>query len=271
MNPGKSILRLCLLLLVAFAAAPQSALAADLPRSRWAETLQLDRVESLLNQALQKARAEPNNIDAHLRVARLGFYAWRLEKSDNRKRLQIAYKVLEAGRKAVEIDPGHPGGWHWLGCGYGFIGLTQGILNSLHLLPKVKQPMEKSAELDPAWMHGSALAQLARLYAVVPGFPVSIGNPAKGEEYARRAITLDPDYPIHRLYTADLLWYQGRTDEALAQLEAFFNVKPDSEVAWFTLEVSKPKAREMRELILKGEKRDRFYDVLSDIAPGIVN
>ncbi len=245
--------------------------AEELPRERWPETLQPARVESLLNEALHKVQAQPGSIEAHLRVAQLGFYAWRLEKTDNRKRLRIAFRVLEAGEKLLKLDSDHPGGWHWVGAGYGMIGLTKGVLNSLQLVPKIKAPMEKSIALDAGWLHASALAQLSRLYTMIPGFPLSIGDAALAEKYAREAISLDPQFALQRLYLADLLWYQGRVREALAELDAFEKLQPVDELSWFSYEVSKPKAAELRERILKGEKRDRFYDVLSDIQPGLVN
>ncbi len=267
----RSVVRIFLFAAALYAALnPSSSAAEELPRSRWPELLQPARVDALLTAALQQSKRRPDDFDAHLRVAQVGFYAWRLENKDLKRRLQFANVVLRAGEEAVRLKPNHPGGHHWLGAGVGMIGLTQGVLNSLQLVPRLKDAMEKSVELNPGWLHASAMAQLARLYTMVPGFPVAIGDLDKAEKYAREAIRLEPNYALQRLYLADLLWYRGKNDEALAELARLEKLKPVDELTYFALETSRVKARELAALIRKGETRARFYDVLSDIQPGLV-
>ena len=255
----------------AVVAVPRLLAAAELPRDRWPELLDEDKDWKLFEAAVRQADAEPGNYEIRLRAAQLGFYVWRLEKKDLKKRLNVAKTVAKVSQQAVALRPDHPGGYHWLGAGIGMIGLTQGVLNSLMLVPQVRTAFEKSIAINPGWLHGSALAQLSRLYTMVPGFPLSIGNADKAEELARQAIKEDPNYVLQRLYLADILWMEGKNTAALKELDTLDNLKVNDELMYFALEVSKVKAEELRKLIKSGAKRDRFYDVLSDIQPGIVH
>ncbi len=256
-----------LLLAVLLALLPRDA---DAAGYRWPDLLNPAKVDALLTGFMNQARSRPDDYEVHVKAATFAFYAWRLEKTDNRRRLSLAEACVRMSRAAVRIGPERAEGWHWLGVGLGAAGLTRGVLNSLQLVPDVRRVFEKSAELDPGYLDASALAQLGRLYTVVPGFPISIGDHKTAllrvTEAKRRSGGVQP---VHYLYAADLLWAGGRFDEALAELDRFAALKPASEIQYFIAETSRNKVAEMRQRILAREKRDPFFDVVSDIPPGL--
>ncbi len=256
-----------ILAVLLLAAVPARAAA---PEYKWEDTVQQKRVEQLIGAFSKAADASPKDYDLRVRTSQLAFYAWRLEKESNKRRLGYARICVKYAKEAIQIRPDGAEGWHWLGAGLGLAGLTRGVLNSLQLIPEIKRAFEKSAELNPAYLDGSALGQLGRVHTVLPGFPVSIGDHVKAMEYVLQARKRAPNQTLYNLYIADLLWAAGRNEEAIAELRKIPAMKPETEIQYFTYETSKRKAVELIRTIESGEKRDPFYDVLSDIQPGLV-
>lgn len=248
-----------------------AAAAEKLPDITWADTLDQAKIEKLAGVYAAYAGRNPKDFDVRVRAAIFGFYAWRLEKKENRRRLKFAKLAYTMGKEAADLRPDRAEGWHWMGAGLGMIGLTRGVLNSLQVIPQGKTAFEKSVALDPDYFDASAIAQMARVYTMVPGFPLSIGDKKKALELIVDAKKRAPSASLWTLYLADLLWALGRNEEALAALEKFDAQKPTVEHEYFTYHTSKPKKEELLALIKSGAKRDPFHDVLSDLQPGLVD
>lgn len=264
--------RICLLLLLALVASRGAAAAEEkLPEIAWADTLDQAKIEKLSGVYAANAQANPKDFDVRVRAAIFGFYAWRLEKKENKRRLKFATLAYRMGKEAAELRPDRAEGWHWMGAGLGMIGLTRGVLNSLQVIPQGKAAFEKSIAIDPNYFDASAMAQMARVYTMVPGFPISIGDKKKALEFIVEARKRAPTASLWTLYLADLLWALGENEQALAELAKFDAQKPTVEHEYFTFHTSKPKKAELEALIKSGAKRDPFHDVLSDLQPGLVD
>lgn len=261
---------LLLLVLACVALLPQAARADDLAYT-WGDTVLPGKVTSLLAAHLRATQAKPNDYALRNKTAQLAFYAWRLEGKDNKRRLEYARICSKMGLEAVTLKPDLAEGHHWLGAGLGMVGLTRGVLNSLQLVPQIKTAFEKSREIDPDYLDASATLQLGRLLTMLPSFPLSIGDKNKALEYVLDGSKRASNQTLAPLYLADLLWSFGKNGEALAELEKIPNMKPKTEIQFFTYETSKRKAVELGNLIRSGAKRQPFYDVLSDIQPGLVD
>lgn len=237
----------------------------------WEDTLKPTRMLELQQQYLQFIKRNPTHLRAHEILAQGAFVLWRLEKQDNRRRLGYAKLAVQMGKEMIKIAPNRPEGYHWVGAGLGMIGLTRGVLNSLQIVAEIRRNFEKSYELDPSYLNGSAMVQMARLYTMVPGFPISIGDKEKALQLLLKAKEIGPNFTLTHVYLADLYWHFGKTLEALAVLDEMARRKPTTEVEFFLNSVNAEKAKELRKLITAGVKRDPFYDVLSDIQPGLVD
>jgi tetratricopeptide (TPR) repeat protein len=257
---------LCLLFI---AASPASAL--EMPSYSWGDTLDKGRVNRLLVQSVNLAQANPGHFDIRIQAAQLGYYAWRLEADSNTQRIQFGQLIYRLAKEAIALQPDHPGGHLWAGTGLAMMGLPRGILNSLQLVPEGRRHFEKSIELDPTYLNGIAYASIGHAYAVVPGFPISIGDKRKAQEYFVKAREMDPDSTLTLIFIGDLLWDLGRNQEAIKVLEEIGTKKPKTELDHFMFETNKRKARELIDLIRSGAKRDPLMDVISDIRPGFVN
>lgn len=245
--------------------------AAEGPAYAWQDTLDKAKVTRLLAEYVKIAQAEPQNYAVRLRASQLCYYAWRLESASNKRRIDIGKLSLRLAKEAIAINPGAPGGYLWAGSSVALIGLPRGILNSLQLVPDGKAYFEKSIAVDPSYLKGTGYALMGHAYAVVPGFPLSVGDKNKALEYLAKARKMDPSSTLTLLFVGDLFWSLGRNKEALEALEEIASHKPTNELEYFLDETNKRKAREMIEQIKAGTPRDPLHDVVSDIKPGLVD
>lgn len=237
----------------------------------WEDSMDEQKTSKNLQNYIGYVKQNPSDYTGREILSHVCFAAWRLEHKDNRRRVEIAKTLLRNAQVMVQLDPKRAEGYHWVGAAIAMIGLTRGVLNSLQLVPEARKNFEKSSEIDPNYMSGSALVQMARIYTMLPSFPISIGDREKALKNLIRAKEISGSFTLTNLYLADLLWSLGKNKEALAELELIGKLKPKSEPEFFLNFVNKNKAAELRRLITSGAKRDPFYDVLSDIQPGLVD
>ena len=237
----------------------------------WEDTIDQAKAEKLLHAYIGYVKEHPADYMGRQVLAQICFANWRLEKKDNRRRLEFAKTMLKDAQEMTKLAPGKASGYHWMGAALGMAALTRGVLNSLQLVPEIKKNFEKSIELDATYLSGSALVQMARVYTMLPSFPISIGDREKAVKYLLRAKEISPSFTLSYLYLADLYWSLGKPGEALAELDLIAKQKPHTEVEYFLNVVNEDKAKELRKLITSGAKRDPFFDVLSDIQPGLVD
>lgn len=259
--------RVVLVLALIFSLSAQRAYGDEIPKFPWEDILNVEKVQPHYQQRLRRLAGEANDFDLRMNLAKLGYVLWRLEEKDNERRIQLSKTVIRASQEAIQLRPDDPAGYYYLAAGIGMMGNSRGVLNSLQLLPQLKSNFEKSIQLNPDFIHANALAHLGHLYNVVPGFPVSVGDRTKGAKLLLEARKRDPGDSLSYLYMADLLWRQGKPDLALSELEKVGGSKPDSLEQFFTYTMAKRKAAEMTALIKKGELRDPFFDVTSELQP----
>jgi tetratricopeptide (TPR) repeat protein len=228
-------------------------------------------VDAHLARYLQIIAKDPKHLEAHIRASEFTFYAWRLE-SDRSKRLALVRRGLGIATEATKIDPESGAAWYWRGSQIALIGLTQGVLNSLQLIPEGKAALERAAKLDPDYRDGLAMANIARVYTVVPGFPISIGNRVGGKKMLLEGYRRYPNSSYYPLYLADAYWDDGDTEQALKYAREAQSKKSGQDYRAFVNTINARKAKELEQRIIDGVPRDRFNDVLSDHAPaGMLN
>jgi tetratricopeptide (TPR) repeat protein len=262
------MIRAVLLLLVLAIAAP--ARADTIPDFKWEELFDENTVWSHLSSRIKRMPQEPTDFLLRVNVAKLSYILWRLEKDDNAKRMKLANIALKASQELIKLNPKSEEGYYWMGASLGMIGTTRGVLNSLQLLPELKKAFETAITINDSYIHYNAYAHMGHLYLRLPGFPVSIGDRAKGLEYLKKAIQKDPKDAIAYLYLADFYWMTNEPALAMEQLKKIFPLKADCPEQYFTLETSKRKAKFIIAAIEKGEKRDPLFDVTSDVPPQVV-
>ncbi|HXI04602.1 MAG TPA: hypothetical protein VNI57_15615, partial [Candidatus Saccharimonadales bacterium] len=74
----------------------------------------------------------------------------------------------------------------------------------------------QAASIDPNLEDAGPDRALALLYVRAPGWPTGPGDPDLGLEHARKAVSLEPDYPPNQLALAEALGATGDAEGARA-------------------------------------------------------
>lgn len=152
-------------------------------------------------------KVNPEAYDAYLK----GLYYW--EKLDE----ESAKKALEFFQLATELDPEWADPYAGLANAWGLFSFF-GFLPKSVTLPKVYPYLNKALELDP----NSAKAHyVAGILAVWTEWDWE-----KGEREFLRAIELDPNDALNRMYYAHLLMILRRSDEANQQATIGLELDP---------------------------------------------
>ncbi len=228
-------------------------------------------VQRHLEQFLQVVKADPEHREARIRALEFTFYAWRMEP-DRTRRLALVKNGLRLAQDALKRFPRSGPIHYWHGSMVAMLGLTQGVLNSLQLIPAGKASLEKAVELDEGYRDGQAIANMARVYTVVPGFPISLGDKEKGKKMLREGYRKYPNSSYFPLFLADAEWADGNVEAALRLAREAQHKPRRNDYSGLVNAINARKAKELEKLIRSGAVRDRFHDVLSDHeAAGVLN
>ena len=100
-------------------------------------------------------------------------------------------------------------------------GLRQGI----KYRGQIRDAMEMTLKLNPAFLDGSADRALGRWYYKVPG--LFGGSNKKSEEHLRKSLTYNPNSIISHIFLAETLADMGRTDDARKEAQAAIDAPLD--------------------------------------------
>ena len=130
--------------------------------------------------------------------------------------------ALEAGiaaaRTAIALDAARPEGHFWLAANMGALAESFGLRQGIKYRGQVRDALEMTLKLNPAFLDGSADRALGRWYYKVPG--LFGGSNKKSEEHLRKALTYNPNSIISHIFLAETLADMGRKDEARKEAQA---------------------------------------------------
>ena len=125
---------------------------------------------------------------------------------------------IEAARAAIAIDANRPEGHFWLGANMGMLAESFGLRQGMKYRGAIREALEKTLKLSPAFLQGSADRALGRWYFKVPG--LFGGSNKKSEEHLRKSLTYNPNSIVSHLFLADTLADMGRKEEARKEYQA---------------------------------------------------
>ena len=191
-----------------------------------------------------------------------GVYLWWRAHEAQSERI----KVAQIGQKmAVEFANNYPRAapGHVMGAVFfGAEALSRGVLNAIHLVPKVDERLRATMEIDPEYMYGLAPCLLAKMYTKVPPFPMSIGDLDKAYEFLKTAEpvakgTFAPWYLFRA--EADLHRYgHEKAFETLARMKS--EVKPENVATTYLLDSMLHDAEEFRRVMRDGTYNKYTWD-----------
>ena len=178
----------------------------------------LDQSLRLLRQAVSD---NPKDYEAWWRIARTEAHAGGDEKS------QIAayQSGIDAGRRAVALQPNRVEGHFWLGANQGLLAEEEGWFRGLQMLDAIRREMEAVVRIDPDYEQAAGQRTLARIYYRAPFFKG--GDKQRSIQLLRDCLKRFPQDSFALLYLGDDFLAVGRKAEARALFEQILNLCPD--------------------------------------------
>jgi tetratricopeptide (TPR) repeat protein len=163
----------------------------------------------------QAVAADARNFEAAWKLARADY--WLGGHAEEAQRRGFFESGIEAGRKAIAVQPNRPEGHFWLGANMGALAESFGLRQGLKYRKAIKQELETVLALDPGFQEGSADRALGRWYFKVPG--LFGGSHKEAEAHLHASLKYNPNSTFSHFYLAELLLDDGRKAEARAELQ----------------------------------------------------
>jgi tetratricopeptide (TPR) repeat protein len=159
--------------------------------------------------------ADPRNADAAWKLARSDY--WLGGHAPEAERRRFFEQGIDAGRKAVALQPNRPEGHFWIAANMGALAESYGLRQGLKYRKPIKEELETVLRLDPRFQQGSADRALGRWYFKVPS--LFGGSHKEAEAHLRASLTYNPNSTASHFFLAELLLDDGRKDDARAELQ----------------------------------------------------
>jgi tetratricopeptide (TPR) repeat protein len=160
--------------------------------------------------------------------------------ADQTRMLACYRRALAAADTLRQLDDGNPMGHMWWAAARGKIGLQEGMLNSLGMLPSITHEMERALELDSNC--SPAYTGLGALYRRVAG--IFGGDRTRSRHYLEAGLRRFPNATDARLELARLAIDEGRWSEARQQLDTLIATADPLDTPCFVL-CERPEALKM--------------------------
>jgi tetratricopeptide (TPR) repeat protein len=164
-----------------------------------ANAVQLYKTRHMNIENLEEARAvlekvldqEPQHVRALYELSHVYFLLGDKAASKEDK-VNLYTTGMEHGKEAKKADDKCAEAHFWYMVNMGRIGQTKGVLNSLFMVPDIREEIDKVLKIDPE--HTGALDAKAMLYFELPG--VLGGSLSKSVECLNQAIAIDSNYTL---------------------------------------------------------------------------
>jgi tetratricopeptide (TPR) repeat protein len=134
-----------------------------------------------------------------------------------------------------------------------------GGFSALGHVKRARDVLDKSLELDPQALEGSALVTLGNLYYRLPGWPISFGDDERARQYLEKALKLYPDQLDTNYFYGDFLLDQGEFEKAIPYLEKADKMPLRSETRLSDLKLKQELAQALRDARAKNTARSSFF------------
>ena len=169
--------------------------------------------------------ADARDFDAAWKLARADY--WLGGHAPEAERRRFLEQGIDAGRKAVALQPNRPEGHFWIAANMGALAESFGVRQGLKYRKPIKEEIETVLRLDPRFLDGSADRALGRWYFKVPS--LFGGSRKDAEAHLRASLTYNPNSTASHFFLAEVLLDDGRRGEARAELQKVIDapINPD--------------------------------------------
>lgn len=183
----------------------------------------LANVDQGINLLLEDLSKSPKDYESWWRLSK--FCNYRARHSNGPEKVKLLKEAIEAGKKAVSLEPNRVEGHFWMGASYGLLAEESGLIEGLRLIDTIRHEMETVEKLDPNYEEGSGLRTLARVDFRAPFFKG--GDKQKSIKLLEECDRRFPDNSLTMLYLADSYLAVGRRAEARDLLDRIVKMCPD--------------------------------------------
>lgn len=166
--------------------------------------------------ALQAASQAPTEQSV---IAATRILVWLVDHvKDAAARGQVATQAVQAAQACPASADGASASPHcayWLGAAVG-LQAREHPSTGLSAIPIIESSFQAAAQGDPGYDSGGPDRALAEFYLQAPHWPTGPGDPEKGLEHARKALSIAPAYPPNLQALAETLKGTGDTAGSLA-------------------------------------------------------
>ncbi len=174
--------------------------------------------------ALRHSQAtEAGNYDLAWRLAKFNYYLGS-HSPDDTERDKAFRDGIEAGKLAVKLQDGKPGGHFWLGANYGGSAKVS-MLAGLSEIEEIKREMETVLKLDEGYSAGSAYMVLGQVYLEAPR--LLGGDTQKAIEYFQKGLQFGPNNALLRWHLAQAYADANRKEDARKEIDTLLTMKVD--------------------------------------------
>ena len=204
-----------LLLALAAGTMPNPAAAQPDPDALFRGRADLARAKEAAGIWQARLAANPTDFESAWKFAKATYWLGEHDVQDARR--NWLERGVEAGRTAAALQPKRPEGHFWTAAPMGALAESFGLRQGLRYRGAIKEALETTLKVDPAYMDGSADRALGRWYARVPG--LFGGDRKKAEAHLRKSLNYYDQSTISHFFLAELLFDLGRDAEAIQELQ----------------------------------------------------
>lgn len=164
---------------------------------------------------------DANNAKA---LAMLGRSNWwiGINTASDQDKIKIHQQGIDYCKRLLQLDPNSVEGHYWIAVNYGKLGEAKGVMNSLSLIPTVKEHLAAVARINKKYEGGGYYRVLGSIQLKVPRL-LGGGTTEQGIESYREAVKIAPKKLWNHLYLAEAYLKDGEDDLARQELEWIVN------------------------------------------------
>jgi hypothetical protein len=176
----------------------------------------IQRYENLHREAREQFSRNTNDVQIAWQFGRACFDWAELPRPDV-QREAIALEGIASCRRALVLDPKSAPARYYLAFNLGQLARTK-LLGALNLVNDMERELLAAIELEPKFDHAGPHRALGRLYVEAPGWPLSIGNRAKGRFHLEKAFELDAAFPANSIHLLEAFHRWGEQSTLQARI-----------------------------------------------------